>query len=351
MINFEIDYAEGAHQNIMNALMKTNTQQTAGYGVDFYCQKAKETIQRYLNPIPCDIHFLVGGTQTNLTFISHVLKPYEAIISLSTGHIAFNETGAIESTGHKIIEIQGIDGKITVDQLEYIISNHKGVHMLRPKLVYLSNPTELGTLYSKSELVNLSHFCKKNGLYLYVDGARLGSALAATSNTLKLSDYARLTDAFYIGGTKNGALFGEALIISSPNLKENFRFSMKQKGALLAKGRLLGIQFLELFKDNLYTTIGKDANEMAKLLKQGLIELNFKFLVNSETNQLFPIFSNDLINYLKQKFTFLVWDNYDENHSIVRLITSYSTTKEDIEELLQAIITFQTQNRSKQSSH
>lgn len=346
MINFQIDYGEGAHQNIMSALMKTNTLQTPGYGFDFYCQKARDAIQHYLNPIPCDIHFLVGGTQTNLTFISHVLKPYEAIISLTTGHIAFSETGAIESTGHKVIEIQGTDGKVTVDQLAYIISTHKGVHMIRPKLVYLSNPTELGTLYSKYELESISRFCKKHQLYLYVDGARLGSALAAPSNTLQLSDYARLTDAFYIGGTKNGALFGEALIISNPNLKDNFCFSMKQKGALLAKGRLLGIQFLELFKNDLYTRIGKEANEMAKLLKEGLIKLNFLFLVNSETNQLFPIFPNDLIHYLSQQFTFLVWDNYDENHSIIRLITSYSTTKEDVEKFLQAIITFQNHNLS-----
>lgn len=341
MINFQIDYAEGAHPTIMDTLVKTNTQQTSGYGTDYYCQQAKEAIQTYLNPTPCDIHFLVGGTQTNLTFISHTLKPFEAVISPTTGHIAFNETGAIESTGHKVIEIPGIDGKITIDLLNEAFQTHNGVHMVQPKLLYLSNPTELGTLYSKEELEIISNFCKKNQLYLYVDGARLGSALVAPSNTLQLSDYARLTDAFYIGGTKNGALFGEALVISNPNLKEHFRFSMKQKGALLAKGRFLGIQFSELFQNHLYFKIGTEANNMAHLLKDGLITLNFSFLVNSDTNQLFPIFPNNLIDYLHQRFTFLIWDTYDELHSVVRLVTSYSTTRQDVYELLSAIIQFQ----------
>lgn len=341
MINFQIDYAEGAHPTIMNVLMKTNTLQTAGYGTDFYCQQAKEYIQTYLDPTPCDIHFLVGGTQTNLTFISHALRPYEAVISPSTGHIAFNETGAIEATGHKVIEIQGVDGKVTLDALQKVFASHHTVHMLKPKLLYLSNPTELGTLYSKQELEKLSNFCQEHQIYLYLDGARLGSALTASSNSLQLSDYARLTDAFYIGGTKNGALFGEALVISNPLLQDCFRFSMKQKGALLAKGRLLGIQFSELFQNQLYFKIGQEANNMAHLLKEGLTTLDFPFYVNTDTNQLFPIFPNSLIDYLQQRFTFLVWDSYTDSHSIIRLVTSFSTTRQDIYEFLSSIIQFQ----------
>lgn len=341
MINFQIDYAEGAHPTIMSALMQTNMLQTPGYGTDYYCHQAKEYIQTYLNPTKCDIHFLMGGTQTNLTFISHVLRPYEAVLSPSTGHIAFNETGSIEATGHKVIEIPSIDGKVTLEALQKIVAAHNTVHMLKPKLLYLSNPTELGTLYSKQELERLSHFCQDHQLYLYLDGARLASALTAPSNTLQLSDYAHLTDAFYIGGTKNGALFGEALVISNPLLQDCFRFSMKQKGALLAKGRLLGIQFAELFQNQLYFKIGQEANSMAQLLKEGLSTLNFPFLVDSDTNQLFPIFPNSLIDYLHQRFTFLVWDTYDESHSIIRLITSFSTTRQDIYEFLSSIIQFQ----------
>ena len=340
MINFQTDYSEGAHPLILQALINTNLEKTPGYTEDFYCQQAKNHIQKYLHSRECEIHFLVGGTQTNLVFISHVLKPYEAVISPSTGHIAFNETGSIEATGHKVIEIKSINGKVTLEDLEQTIHAHSGVHMVQPKLLYISNPTELGTIYSKEELETLSNFCKKYHLYLYVDGARLGSALTASSNTLQLSDYARLTDAFYIGGTKNGALLGEALVISNPNLQPHFRFSMKQKGALLAKGRIIGIQFSELFKNRLYFEIGTQANEMATLLKQGLIALNFSFLVDSETNQLFPIFPNTLIEYLQKRFSFLVWKKYNDSDSVVRLVTSFSTTRQDICELLSAIIQF-----------
>lgn len=340
MINFQTDYSEGAHPLILEALIKTNLEQTPGYTEDFYCEQAKHYIQQLLDTKGCEIHFLVGGTQTNLVFISHVLKPYEAVISASTGHIAFNETGAIEATGHKVIEIKSVDGKVLPKDLEAVIYNHNGVHMVQPKLLYLSNPTELGTIYSKEELRILSNLCKKYHLYLYVDGARLGSALTAASNTLQLSDYAHLTDAFYIGGTKNGALIGEALVLSNPDLQPHFRFSMKQKGALLAKGRIIGIQFSELFKNKLYFEIGEQANEMATLLKQGLTTLNVSFLVDSQTNQLFPIFSNELIEYLQKRFSFLIWEKYSDSDSVVRLVTSFSTTRQDIYELLSAIIQF-----------
>lgn len=344
MINFQIDYADGAHPDILAALMKANQIQTEGYQTDEYCQLAKQSIQKHLNALESEIYFLVGGTQTNLTFISHALRPYQAVLSASTGHIPTTETGAIEATGHKIIEIISQDGKISLKQLEQTYNNYDGFHKVEPKLLYVSNPTELGTLYSKKELEALFNFCHQHEMYLYLDGARLGSALAASSNTMKLSDYAKLTDAFYIGGTKNGALFGEALVINHPSLQHQFYLSMKQKGALLAKGRSLGIQFIELFRQNLYFTIGQEANEMAQLLKEGLKTLNFSFLVETETNQLFPILPNSLIDYLHQRFNFLIWQAYDDTHSVVRFITSYVTTKQDVYELLSAIIQFKEKN-------
>ncbi len=344
MINFQIDYADGAHPDLLKALKETNDVQTQGYSIDGYCDLAKQYIQYHLNSVKSEIYFLVGGTQTNLTFISHALRPYQAVMSVSTGHIAFNETGAIEATGHKVIEMISHDGKVSLDLLKKTYASHHGVHMVEPKLLYLSNPTELGTLYTKVELESLFSFCHEHGIYLYLDGARLGSALTASSNTIELSDYARLTDAFYIGGTKNGALFGEALVVNNETLQHQFYLSMKQKGALLAKGRLLGIQFIELFKHNLYFTIGQAANEMANLLKEGLKTLNFSFLVETETNQLFPIFPNSLIDYLHKRFNFLVWETYNDTHSVVRLITSYVTTRQDIYEFLSAIIQFKEKN-------
>lgn len=340
MINFQIDYAEGAHPNIIKRLSETNLLHTMGYGNDDYCHQAVQCLRSYLKAPDADIHFLVGGTQTNLTFISHVLRPYEAVLSATTGHVAFNETGAIEATGHKVIEIPSLDGKITVEQLQQTFNAHHGVHMLQPKVVYLSNPTELGTLYTKDELSQISSFCLQHHLYLYVDGARLGSALTAPSNDILLSDYPTLTDAFYIGGTKNGALFGEALIITNTDLGENFRFTMKQRGALLAKGRLLGLQFTELFKDHLYYKIGAQANQMASLLKEGLQSLGIDFFVETDTNQLFPIFSYALIEDLAPQFSFLVWKDYDQTHAIVRLITSFTTTKNEIHDFLCAIAHF-----------
>lgn len=340
MINFKIDYAVGAHPNILKCLYETNLLHTAGYGEDPFCQEAIECLRQRLEALESDIHFLVGETQTNLTFISHTLKSYEAVLSATTGHIAFNETGAIEVTGHKVITLPSRNGKVTLEQLKQTFTAHHGVHMVKPKLLYLSNPTELGTLYSKEELITLSTFCKEHNLYLYIDGARLGSALVSSTNTISLADYAKLTDAFYIGGTKNGALFGEALVINHTQLKEDFRLSMKQHGALLAKGRLLGIQFLELFKDNLYYTLAAHANTMANLLQEGLKSLNIPFFVETTTNQLFPIFSYLLIDDLSSHFSFQIWGGYDQHHAIVRLVTSFTTSQQDVHDFLCAVSTF-----------
>jgi len=263
MYSFNNDYSEGAHPRILNALMETNLKQEVGYGEDSYSLKAIELLKQRIGRTDVDIHLLTGGTQTNLIAISAFLRPHEAAIAASTGHIFTHETGSIEATGHKVLSTETADGKLTPAHIQSILDEHTDEHMVKPKLVYISNSTEIGTIYTKSELEQLRDFCQANHLILFMDGARLGSALCSAENDLTLSDLTALVDAFYIGGTKNGALIGEALVICQDSLKEDFRYHMKQKGALLAKGRLLGIQFLELFRENLYFELATHANHMA----------------------------------------------------------------------------------------
>lgn len=328
MYSFKNDYSEGAHPRILNALMESNLEQTDGYGEDPYTARAVELLKKRIKSSNVDIHFLSGGTQTNLVSISAFLRPHEAAIAANTGHILVHETGAIEATGHKVISIEVSDGKLNPHHIKSVLHAHTDEHMVKPKLVYISNPTEIGTIYKKAELEELSIFCKENNLILYMDGARLGSALCCYENDLELSDLAQLTDAFYIGGTKNGALLGEALVICKESLKEDFRFYMKQKGALLAKGRVLGIQFLELFKDDLYLDLARHANKMAGLLKSGIESMGYNFLIQSPSNQIFPIFPNKVIEKLQEKFSFYVWSKVDDDNSSARLVTSW-TTRED----------------------
>ncbi|MFL6559439.1 MAG: threonine aldolase family protein, partial [Bacillus sp. (in: firmicutes)] len=267
MYSFKNDYSEGAHPRILNALIESNLVQEDGYGEDQFSQKAVEMLKERMGRTEVDIHLLSGGTQTNLIAISAFLRPHEAAIAASTGHILGHETGAIEATGHKILSIEAENGKLTPSNIQPVLDGHPDEHMVKPKLVYISNSTEIGSIYSRNELEQLSDFCKKNHLILYMDGARLGSALCSEENDLQLSDLPGLVDSFYIGGTKNGALIGEALVICRDSLKEDFRYHMKQKGALLAKGRLLGIQFLELFRDNLFFDLATHANKMATILR------------------------------------------------------------------------------------
>jgi len=325
MISFKNDYSEGAHPRILKALMESNFEQTEGYGEDGYTIKAVELIKRRIGRDDVDIHLLSGGTQTNLIAISAFLRPYEAAIAANTGHILVHETGAIEATGHKIIAIEVEDGKLHAAQIKSVLDLHTDEHMVKPKLVYISNSTEIGTIYLKDELEEISRFCKENNLFLFMDGARLGSALCSEGNDLELSDLVTLVDAFYLGGTKNGALLGEALVICRNELKADFRFHMKQKGALLAKGRLLGLQFVELFRDNLYFDLAEHANRMAALLREKITKGGFKFLVDSPTNQLFPILPNRLITELEKKYLFHVWSKADADHSAIRLVTSWAT--------------------------
>lgn len=330
MHSFKNDYSEGAHPQILNALISSNMNVEEGYGNDTHTLNAVTTIKKLIKNENTDIHLIAGGTQCNLLAISAFLRPHEACISANTGHIAVNEAGAIEHSGHKVITINSSDGKVYPSQIKEILSNYLNEHVVKPKLVYISNPTELGTIYSKSELQALMNLCKASNLMLYADGARLGSALCVKNSELSMSDMCEFTDAFFIGGTKNGALLGEALVIKNPSLKEDFRYILKQNGALLAKGRILGIQFEELFKDDLYFKLAEHANEMATILTEGIEKAGYEFLINSKTNQIFPILDNDLIKKLETKFEFYVWKKIDDSKSAIRLVTSWATKKEAV---------------------
>lgn len=337
MYSFNNDYSEGAHPRILQAMMEANLIQNPGYSLDSHTEHAKELIRKEIKREDVDIHLIVGGTQTNLLTISAALRPHQAVICAETGHINVHETGAIEATGHKVLSYDTPDGKLTVDEIQKSLDWHSDEHMVQPKMVYISNSTEVGTQYTKAELETLSSFCKQHGLYLFLDGARMGAALTSSVNDLTLSDIARLVDVFYIGGTKNGALFGEALVICSPDLKPDFRFMIKQKGAMLAKGWLLGIQFEELFQNNIFYEMAEHANEMAKRLRKGFVTCGYPFHWNSTTNQLFPILPNDVIEKLSKDFIFSSQLKIDETHTCVRFVTSWATKPEGVAAFLEAL--------------
>lgn len=334
--SFKNDYSEGAHPAILQRLLVTNLQQTIGYGEDIYCEEARDLLKKYIQRDSA-IHFVSGGTQANLIIISSILKPYESVIAADSGHIAVHETGAIEATGHKVNTIPSLDGKIYPNQIQAILDLHTDEHMVKPKLVYISNSTEVGSVYTKAELTAIYNFCQANHLYLFVDGARLGSALTSSKCDLTLEDMANLTDVFYIGGTKNGALIGEAIIINNLELNENFRFHIKQKGGMLAKGRLIGIQFAEMFKNDLFFEMGKHANAMAKKLAEAIAEKKYSFLTAPSSNQIFPILPNELIEQLQEKFQFFVWKKIDNDHSAIRLVTSWATPEEQVENFINSL--------------
>lgn len=334
MIFLRCDYSEGAHPQILNALVKSNMEQTIGYGEDPHCLNASEMIKKRIGRNDVDVHFFVGGTQTNYTSITAFLRPHEAVISPAKGHICLHETGAVEARGHKIIAMPTADGKLKPEQIDEAIRFHEDEHFVKPKMVYISNTTELGTIYKKAELQEIKKRCDKYNLYLYLDGARLGSALTSSENDMTIEDIAQLTDAFYIGGTKNGSLFGEALVISKPELKKDFRWILKQSGSMLAKGRLIGVQFEEFFKDNLYFDLAKQANDMAKLLRDGIAAKGYQFLADSPTNQMFPIFKNDFVEKLEKEISFDKECPVGDNEYCIRFVTSWATPKEDIEKVI-----------------
>jgi threonine aldolase len=337
MIFFRSDYSQGAHPRVLEALVNTNLEHADGYGEDEHCRNAAHIIRKQIGTEDADVHFFVGGTPANFTSISAFLRPHEAVIAPRSSHIYTHETGAVEATGHKIIPHVTDDGKLYPSHIEETLLEHEDEHMVKPKLAYISNTTEIGTIYTKAELTELSETCRKNDLYLYLDGARLGCALTAPGNDLMLSDIASLVDAFYIGATKNGALFGEALIIINPVLKPDFRFIMKQQCGLLAKGRLLGVQFEALFQDGLYFKLAEHSNALAKMLREGISSKGYSFLVDSPTNQIFPIMPKALVEKLEEKYFFYRWKPMDENHICIRLVTSWGLTEEDVTSFLQDI--------------
>lgn len=333
MLFFNCDYTEGAHPRVMDRLLETNMEQTDGYGEDPYCERAREIIRELCGDDTLDVHFLVGGTQTNLTVISAALRPHQGVLAAESGHVNVHETGAIESCGHKVLVLPSGDGKITAQQVDqayrYHIADDSFEHCVQPKMVYISNPTEMGTIYTRAELEGLAGVCRKNGLYLFMDGARLGYGLSAAGNDLDLKGIAGLCDVFYIGGTKVGALFGEAVVISNPGLKEDFRYIMKQKGAMLAKGRLLGLQFLALLEDGLYFEIGRRANELADKIRDACRKAGYPLLAENTTNQVFTILPDDKLDELKEKYVFSYQHRVDDEHSAVRFCTSWATATEN----------------------
>lgn len=337
VISFKNDYSEGALPEIMERLVATNLCRTVGYGLDEHCERAKELIRRRIGRPDAEIHFLVGGTQANQTCISAFLRPHEAVIGAATAHINVHETGAVEAVGHKVLTAQGTNGKLTPLQIRSIVAEHSDEHMVKPKMVYISDSTEIGTIYTRKELMELSDCCRELGLYLYLDGARLGSALTAEGNDLTMEEIAALTDAFYIGGTKNGALFGEAVVLLRPELAADFRYLIKQHGGMLAKGRLLGIQFECLFEDDLFFRAAAAANRMAMRLKKGLKECGVTFLTDSVTNQQFPIFSDAEIAQLNQCFLFELSERIDKSHQAVRFCTSFATGENAVDTLIEAV--------------
>ena len=329
--SFKNDYSEGAHPRILDALIKYNLTQQNGYGLDEYSLNAAKFIRDKCAAPNASVHFVSGGTQANLTVISAFLRPHESVVSALTGHIFTNESGAIEATGHKIHGVETADGKLRPQDIQNILDAHQNVpHQLKQRLVYISNSTEIGTIYSKKELQELYEFCQNKNLILFMDGARLGHALTAETSDMSLADIAKYTDAFYLGGTKNGALIGEAIVINNPALQDEFGFHLKQKGALLAKGRLLGIQFEELMRDNLYFELADHANRQAMKIKEAFEEIGCDFLAETFTNQIFPVLNAKQIELLSENFDFYIWKKIDSERSAIRLITSWSTTDETV---------------------
>lgn len=353
MIYFNCDYNEGAHPEILKRMMETNMEQTIGYGCDEYCEEARALIRSECKEPEAEVQFLVGGTQANATIILAALRSYQGVLCAASGHINVHETGAVEADGHKVLALATEDGKITAQQVEEAyrahVSDGSFEHMVQPKMVYLSQPTELGTMYTLSELTAISQVCRENHLYLFVDGARLGYGMASDGNDVFLPELARLTDVFYIGGTKLGALFGEAVVITNEDLKKDFRYLIKQKGAMLAKGRMLGIQFATLFDrryldkstlteaekgaENLYMKGGYHAIRQAEQIRAVLDQKKIPYLVTNNTNQIFPILEDSALEKLSEKYVTSYQQRMDENHSAVRICTSWATRQEDVDAL------------------
>ncbi len=334
---FNCDYNEGAYPPILSRMSETNMCQSIGYGEDEYCEEARKIIRSLCCAPDAAVHLLVGGTQTNLTVISAALRPHQGVISADSGHVSVHETGSIEATGHKVLTIATEDGRINANMVDSLCHAHFSdeafEHMVQPGMVYISTPTELGNVYSRRELEELRKVCDKYGLLLYVDGARLGYGMAAEGNDIDLPFLYNVCDAFYIGGTKQGTLMGEALVIRNEALKKDFRYLIKQKGGMLAKGRLLGIQFIELFRDGAYFKLAEHADRLADDIRSALLAKGYRLLVESRTNQVFVILPNDVVEKLGKKYVFSNNGPHDEEHTVVRFCTSWATVPGDVAEL------------------
>ena len=341
ILYFASDYMEAMHPDILQRLIETNMQKSLGYGDDSFSKLAKEKIQLACKCKDAGVYFFIGGTQTNAVAISALLKSYEGVIASTSGHISVHEAGAIELRGHKVLTLADREGKLSAEQIKSCVDtfNNDGnkTHMVFPRMVYISQPTEYGTLYSIEELTKISDVCKKNNLLLYVDGARLAYALACEKNTVSLQDLAALCDAFYIGGTKCGAMLGEALVVPNNELLPNFFTVMKQEGSMLAKGRLLGIQFDTLFTNDLYLKIGKNALVLAEKIKATLVDNGYKLYLDSPTNQIFTIMDNSKLESLSKKVCFSLWEKYDDTHSLIRFATDWATKESDVDRLIEII--------------
>ena len=339
--SFASDYMEGAHPAILARLMETNMLKTQGYGSDPFSQSAREKIRAACGCPDAEIHFLVGGTQTNATVIRGLLHSYEGVIAAGSGHISVHEAGAIELGGHKVLTLPHVSGKLRAADIEGLIGDYRkdanSGHMVMPGMVYISQPTEYGTLYSLSELREISSVCRKNGLPLFLDGARLAYALSCPCNEVSLKDIARLFDVFYIGGTKCGALFGEAVVITQQNLIPHFFTVIKQNGALLAKGRMLGIQFDTLFEDDLYMKIGASAIAAADQIRDTLTKCGYRLFLDSPTNQVFIVMENEAAAQLARKAEITLWEKYDDTHTMVRFVTDWATQQRDVDMLVEIL--------------
>lgn len=339
-IQFQCDYNEGCHPSILERLTATNMEQTVGYGEDEYCELARAAIKKAIGKEDVAVHFLVGGTQANTTVISSMLRPHQGVLAASSGHINVHETGAIEHTGHKVLALPAINGKLTAQQIEQAVIDHQNEdgpeHMVQPGMVYISFPTEIGTIYSKQELADIANVCKHFDLPLFIDGARLGYGLCSPECDVTLQEIADFADVFYIGGTKVGALFGEAVVIKE-QYNRDFRYFIKQQGGMLAKGRLLGIQFLTLFTDNLYMQISQHAIDLAMKVRNALTAKGYKMYAESPTNQQFPILDNATFARLSEQFVLSPWAKVDDQHTAVRICTSWATKEENIDKLIAAL--------------
>lgn len=341
MLRFDSDYTEGAHPRILEALTRTNFEQTNGYGDDEHCRRAAQLIRRECGASDAQVHFLVGGTQTNMTVIASVLRPYQGVLCAASGHIACHETGAVEAAGHKVLPLKDREGKIDARQVRRVLERHMAdgnrEHTVQPGMVYISQSSECGTVYSRRELEKMRDVCRTASAPLFIDGARLGYALAGSGGELTLRDIAECCDVFYIGGTKVGLLFGEALVITNPALGRDFRYMMKQRGAMLAKGRLLGVQFEEAFSDGLYYEMSAHAVEQAMRIRSALGRCGVPLLFDSPTNQQFPIFTREQLSLLERKYAFSHWQRVDERRDAVRICTSWATKSEAVDELIEDI--------------